>query len=185
VELINTYNDIIKSTAISEDVIKELNLTYDAEKLIEQIDVSNEEDSQVVTVSITDSDPQRAIDIANTTVSIFQEKLPDLMNVDNVHILTPAEMSADPTPVSPKPILNMAVALVLGGMVGVGVAFLLEYLDDTITSEEDVEKYLDLPVFGSVSHIEDKDVRGGQLMSQKDKGQRKRGAVVGTKKKTI
>src|SRR5699024_11495820 len=68
----------------------------------------------------------------------------------------------DPTPVSPRPVLNIAIAIVLGGMVGVGLAFLLEYLDNSIRTEEDVEKHLGLAVFGSISHIDDEDIRNVQ-----------------------
>ena len=185
VELINTYNDIIKSTAISVDVVEELNLSYSAERLVNNIQVASEQNSQVVTVTVTDPDPALATDIANTTVAIFQEKLPEIMNVDNVNVLTAAELSDNPKPVAPKPMLNIAIAIVLGGMVGVGLAFLLEYLDNTITTEDDVDKHLQLPVLGVISHIEDKDVRGAHLMFQANKGKGKRGAFVGTEKKTI
>nr|WP_302328545.1 GNVR domain-containing protein [Salirhabdus salicampi] len=81
------------------------------------------------------------------------------MNVNNVHILTEAKYSPNPSPIKPKPTLNIAIAMVLGLMVGVGLAFLLEYLDNTVKTEDDVEKKLGLPVLGVVSSIEDGDYR--------------------------
>lgn len=159
VELINTYKNIIESTAISGEVVNELNLPYTPDRLVNNIKVASEQNSQVVTVTVSDTDPAQAVKIANTTVTIFQEKLPDIMNVDNVNILTEAELPAHPKPVSPKPTLNMAIAFVLGGMIGVGLAFLIEYLDNTIRTEQDVEQHLGLPVLGVISQISDKDVR--------------------------
>jgi len=158
VELINTYNVIIKSKAILDEVAEELGLNESVEALENKIEVSSEEDSQVVTVTVKDPDAQQATDIANTTVKVFQDRIPDLMNVDNVNILSAAEKKADQSPVEPRPKLNMAIAIVLGAMVGVGVAFLLEYLDTTIRTEEDVEQILDVPIIGVISSIGTEDI---------------------------
>src|SRR5699024_3041564 len=163
VELINTYNVIIKSPAILDNVIDELNLPYTTNTLSEKIEVASEEESQVVTVTATDPSPQHATELANTTVKTFQAEVPELMNgIDNVNILSEAKTAEDPRPVSPKPLLNIAIAIVLGGMVGVGLAFLLEYLDNTIKSEHDIEHHLGLPVLGMVSHIAEEDIKPEQ-----------------------
>src|SRR5699024_9995802 len=80
------------------------------------------------------------------------------MNVDNVNILSAAETEVDQSPVEPRPKLNIAIAIVLGAMVGVGVAFLLEYLDTTIRTEEDVEQKLDVPIIGVISTMGAEDI---------------------------
>ncbi|HLR09065.1 MAG TPA: Wzz/FepE/Etk N-terminal domain-containing protein [Bacillota bacterium] len=184
VELINTYNVIIKSPAILDNVIDELNLPYKTDKLSEKIDVTSEEESQVVTVTATDPSPEMATKLANTTVEMFQAEVPEIMNgVDNVNILSKAKTEDDPKPVSPKPLLNIAIAIVLGGMIGVGLAFLLEYLDNTIHTENDLEQKVGLPVLGTISHIEDSDVRSDPLTFQQN--QAKRGDYNGAQKDTI
>lgn len=159
VELINTYNVIITSSAILNEVIESLDLPYNASTLADKIQVSSEQDSQVVAVTVQDPDPVQATDIANATVAVFQEEIIDLMNVDNVQVLSEAVTSANPTPVEPKPTLNIAIALVLGGMIGVGIAFLLEYFDTTIKTEEDIEKKLGVTLVGIVSTMESEDIR--------------------------
>jgi len=183
VEMINTYNVIIKSPAILDQVVEELKLPYSATALGEKIQVSSAENSQVVTVTATDEDPALAVDIANTTVETFQNEIPDIMNVDNVSILTEAQLSENPSPVAPNPILNIAIAIVLGAMVGVGIAFLLEYLDNTITTEDDIDKHLDLPVLGVISQIKDSDIRSGQVTFQPKK--QRRGDYRGTQKESV
>lgn len=161
VELINTYNVIIKSKAILEDVVEELGLPYSASHLEKKIAVSSEQNSQVVTVTVTDTKQAQAAQIANTTVQIFQEKTPEIMNgVDNIGILSEAESEVNPTPVAPKPGLNIAIAVVIGALMGVGVAFLLKYFDNTIVTEEDIEKQLQLPTLGVISHVNDENIRG-------------------------
>src|SRR5690625_757122 len=167
VELINTYSVIIKSERILDQVVETLGLDYSAGTLESKLNVSSEQNSQVVTVTATDPNPNTATDIANTTVAVFQKEVPILYNVDNVQILSEAKTSANPSPVAPNPKLNIAIAIVLGGMIGVGLAFLLEYLDNTITTEQDVSQHLDLPVLGVISHIDDSDIREGNPMFQK------------------
>ncbi|TDL32623.1 capsular biosynthesis protein [Jeotgalibacillus sp. S-D1] len=152
-ELINTYNVIIKSPVILDKVSEQMNGKFSAAQLNEKITVQTESESQVVNVSVQDPDPHVAADIANSTAAVFQEDIVELMNVDNVSILAPAEVKSSQAPVSPQPILNMAIALVVGLMIGVGLAFLLEYLDNTIKTEQDIEKTLDLPLLGVIGNI--------------------------------
>ncbi|MCY8232289.1 YveK family protein [Priestia endophytica] len=152
-QLINTYNVIIKSPAILDEVIKKENLEMTSGALNELISVSSEQDSQVVNVTVQHEDPQKAANIANAIATTFQSEIKTIMNVDNVSILTKAEISDNPSPVKPNPILNMAIALVVGLMVGIGLAFLLDYLDNTIKKEKDIEDQLGLPVLGTIAII--------------------------------
>ncbi|WP_027965269.1 YveK family protein [Halalkalibacillus halophilus] len=151
VELINTYNVVLQSPAILNVVVEELGLEMSSGQLANKINVSNAENSQVVNVQVVDADHALAVEIANTTVDVFREDIPNYMNVDNVGVLSEAAHDANPSQVSPNPTLNVAIALVLGLMIGIGLAFLLEYLDTSIKNEEDIEKALDLPVMGVIS----------------------------------
>jgi len=162
VDLISTYNVVIKSKAILSEVIDGLNLTMSPGELSDKIEVSSEEDSQVVNVSVKDPDPQQATTIANTTVEVFQSEIVDIMNVDNVSVLSEAELEANPSPVEPRPTLNIAIAVVLGVMIGVGIAFLLEYFDTTIRTEEDIEEKLGITMIGTVSTVTTEDIQSGQ-----------------------
>jgi capsular polysaccharide biosynthesis protein len=152
-QLINTYSVIIKSPTILEKVKEELNLDRTVDELNEQIEVSSEKDSQVFSVTVQDPDPAMAAKIANKTADVFKNEIVKIMNIDNVSILSKAEVKENQAPVKPKPLLNIAIALVVGLMTGIGLAFLLEYLDNTMKTETDVEKHLGLPVLGSVSVI--------------------------------
>ncbi|MGG6440427.1 Wzz/FepE/Etk N-terminal domain-containing protein [Saccharococcus caldoxylosilyticus] len=153
VQLINTYSVIIKSPTILEKVREELNLDRTVDELNEQIQVTSEKDSQVFSVTVQDPDPAMAVKIANKTADVFKNEIVKIMNIDNVTILSKAEVKENQDPVKPKPLLNIAIAFVVGLMAGVGLAFLLEYLDNTLKTEIDIEKHLELPVLGSVSVI--------------------------------
>ncbi|SDH87643.1 Capsular polysaccharide biosynthesis protein [Planococcus glaciei] len=154
-QLINTYSVIIKSPAILDQVSEQLDLGLSVEQLINKITVTNAENSQVVNVSVQDPDPAIAVDIANTTAAVFQEEIQELMKVDNVSILSPAVVKENPSPVAPNPMLNMAIAAVVGLMLGVGIAFLLEYLDTSLKNEQDIEDVLGIPLLGVISPIKE------------------------------
>jgi capsular polysaccharide biosynthesis protein len=174
IELINTYNVIIKSSRILEEVVNELDLDLSASQLGSKISVANENQSQVVTVTVRDTNPLRAEDIANTTVDVFQEEIFELMNVDNVSVLNRANAGLNPSPVSPNLTLNIAIAFVLGVMLSIGLTFLLEYLDTSVKIEEDIENYLDLPVIGTVAHMAESDIQ--QAASHHHRARKERGA---------
>lgn len=176
-QLINTYSVIIKSPTILEKVKQELHLKRSFEQLNEQIQVSNEKDSQVFSVIVEDKNPAMAAKIANKTAEVFQKEISNIMKIDNVTILSKAEVKKDQSPVKPKPLLNMAIAFVVGLMTGIGVAFLLEYLDNTVKTEQDVEKYLQLPVLGVVNVIAPQDVKAGKAKTNIKKV---RGETVGS-----
>src|SRR5699024_9025069 len=79
VEIINTYNVIFKSNAILDQVVDNLKLDYPAKQLKNKIDVSSEEDSQVVTVSVTDEDSTEAAAIAKIKIETCKKKNTELM----------------------------------------------------------------------------------------------------------
>jgi len=155
VQLISTYNDIIKSPAILDKVIKELKLDKSAQSLSGQIQVTNAEDSQVAQIVVQDTSAKRATEIANTTASVFKKEVPKIMNVDNVSVLSKATLGESASPVKPQPLMNIAIAVVVGLMVGIGLSFLLEYLDNTLKTEQDIENLLELPVMGVITTIKD------------------------------
>ncbi|MDF2000029.1 YveK family protein [Peribacillus frigoritolerans] len=153
IDMINTYSVIIKSPVILEKVIDELELDQSVEQLSEKITINSQENSQVFSITVQDSNPSKAVKIANTVSQTFQKEIKDIMNVDNVSVLAKAEIKEDPTPVKPNPVLNIAIAVVVGLMAGIGLAFLLEYMDNTIKDEDDIERLLELPILGSIQKI--------------------------------
>lgn len=173
-QLINTYNVIIKSPAILNEVIDHLDLNMKASALNGKVAVSNEQNSKVMTITVTDTNPKQAVAIANDVAKVFEKEVKGMMKVDNVKILMPADLSDSLDPVKPNPKLNMAIALVLGIMVGVGVAFLLEYLDTTYKSEKEVEELLDIPVLGIIGAIPEVNTRKSMIESQRSKNRRGR-----------
>lgn len=149
-QLIDTYNVIIKSPAILDKVIEKENLEMTSGELDKLISVTNEQESQVVSITVQHEDPQKSKNIANAIATTFQKEIKSIMNVDNVSILTKAGVGSL---IEPNLILNMVIALIAGLMIGVLIAFLLEFLDNTLKKDQDIEKQLGLPVLGAINII--------------------------------
>lgn len=152
IAMINTYSVIIKSPVILDKVIDDLDLPQSVDQLSQKITINSQE-NQIFSLTVQDSDPTKAVEIANAVSGTFEKEIKDIMNVDNVSILAKAEVKENPTPVNPNPLLNIAIAVVVGLMAGIGLAFLLEYMDNTIRDEKDIETLLDLPLLGSIQKI--------------------------------
>ncbi|AWE06773.1 capsular biosynthesis protein [Lysinibacillus sp. 2017] len=165
--LINTYNVIITSPVILTPVIEELELDVTPGQLMSQISVSNESGSKVVNISVLDANPLQAVEISNTVAEVFKKQIPKLMSVDNITILSAAKLSDTPSPVKPNKRLNIAIAAVIGLMLGVGIAFLMELLDTTIKNEKDIEEILGLPVIGVVGSIVEEKEKRSSLISRR------------------
>lgn len=183
IQLVNTYSVIIKSRAILELVKEELNLKQTVEELDQQIQVTSVKDSQIVEITVEDNSINTAVRIANTTATIFQEQIQKMMKIDNVSIVSPAAVEGDISPVKPNPMLNIAIGIILGLVLSIGIVFLLEFLDNTVKSEEDVEKILGLPIIGVITSITDvpnaKDSRSSRVSNH----HRARGSQLARKQK--
>jgi capsular polysaccharide biosynthesis protein len=173
IQLTNTYKVIIKSPVVLDQVNEKLNLNMTAQALTGKVNVANEKDSQVISVTAEDKDPKVARDIANATADVFKGEVAKIMNVDNVTVLSKAEVGENQSPIKPRPMLNVAIAFVVGLMAAVGLAFLLEYLDNTVKKEEDVENLLGLPVLGIVARMDEEttNVKSHASSSRKVRGQ--------------
>lgn len=167
VTLVNTYRVIIKSPAILEKVQAEVqNAPESIGALNSMITVESEQNSQVINVSVQNTDAALASNVANSVAKVFSEDITELMNVDNVKVLS---VSGIPTaPVSPNILLNTAIAAVIGFLLGVGLVFLREVLDRRIRTEEQVQQILDLPVLGSIPDIDSKVFNASKKASKRE-----------------
>lgn len=152
-KLVSTYGELIKTRVVSEKVISNLGLSMGYNTFRNKVNVSLVKDTEIIGITVTDNDPVLAAEIANETASVFMDVVQEIMKVENVQVIDKAQPSD--TPISPRPLLNITISAILGLMLGVFLSFLIEMLDNTIKTPEDVEKYLGLTVIGSIPNVED------------------------------
>ncbi|MBB4824904.1 capsular polysaccharide biosynthesis protein [Sporosarcina luteola] len=150
-QLINTYNVIIKSPFILTQVIDNLHLSTTTDLLTEQIAVTSEQNSQVLNITVEDRELKNSVAIANMTADVFQREISELMNVNNVTILSPAIEKKDKDPIFPNIPLNLLIAIIVGILIGGGITFLMELLDTTVKTEQEIQEIAGFPILGFVS----------------------------------
>ncbi len=148
--LVQTYSDIIKSNNILDRVISIEHLPTTPTKLAGTISVTSTNQSEVISLSVNGSSIQEAAGVANTLAKVFEQRVVQLMQVQNVQIVDPATIPTNPVPISPNKKTNIAIAFILGILVSVGIAFLIEYLDDSVRTEEQVSQIFGVSVLGVI-----------------------------------
>lgn len=151
-DLINTYNVIIKSPRILDEVKEELKNAYSEMELNESIQVSSAANSQIIDIKVENSNQQATVDIANTTARVFQKEIVSIMKINNVTILSTAKLDKNNKPISPNKTMLMIVAFIGGGVIGFVLIILRSLLDRTIKGKEDIE-LLGITVLGSVGEM--------------------------------
>lgn len=150
-KLINTYSEIIKSPRILDEVSKRLDNRYSTTEIEEMLNITSQAESQVLNISVTSEHSELSNVIANTVAEVFSEDIENIMNVDNVSILSVAEGKGEQ--VEPRTLVNVAVGMFVGFIIAALTIFLKEVLDKRIKNEEHVLDYLDLPVLGSIEKV--------------------------------
>ncbi|WP_350300158.1 YveK family protein [Peribacillus frigoritolerans] len=156
IQLIETYSEIIKSPMMLEKVKERLNLDMSNSALSEQIKIVSNGNSQIFTIKVEGADPKIAVSVASAITDIFQDEIKTLMNVDNVNVLSKANIGDNSSPIKPNPIMNTIVACFAGLIISLILTFMIEFLDKTIKVESDIEEHLKIPMLGIVNLIENK-----------------------------
>ena len=151
-ELAVTVAKAVPTTPIAETVVERLNLQEEsAGEVLNNISAEQDPGTMFVNVSYKDSNPERAQLIANTIGKVLSEKISEVSVGANAITATVWEPATLPeTPISPDPIRNVIIALVLGSLLGVMLAFLLEYVSDSWNSRDEVEEVSGVPTLGVV-----------------------------------
>lgn len=146
--LIYTYVEMAKSNTVLENTKQALNLT-DMDR--DSITVSPVKDTQILKVSVQNTDPQLAMEIANTLVQEFTAEILRITKTDNVAVVDYAKVPQNP--IKPNKIMNTAIAGILGEMFVLLIIFVMEYLDNTMKTEKDIENYLGISVIGTIPNF--------------------------------
>jgi capsular polysaccharide biosynthesis protein len=151
-DLAETMAEAINSRSVAETVIEQLDLQITAHTFLEErLSVAPITNTQFVQVRYRDPDPERAREVVNTVGTVFSERISKVSPKTNSITATVWDRAVTPEqPVTPNPVRNGLIGLIMGVILGTGLAFLLEYLDDRWHSPEEAEQITGIPTFGVV-----------------------------------
>ena len=146
--LIKTYSELIKTKDLVNKAIDNSEYDLSVNSVLNGITVNTLTGTQILQISYQSKSPSVAKNILESITNEFITKAEELVPNGNVKILESVEIPKNP--VAPNKTMNIAIAFILGMMVGFGIVFLLEYLDNTYKNKEQLEKDLDIPVLGVI-----------------------------------
>lgn len=147
-KLVTTYQQIIKSKKVLNQVIETLNLKYTTDELADMINVSSVNDTEIISITVKNNNPLISCKIANNVSNVFSEEVSSIYNIENVSILDFAEIPSESANMSF--IKKFILAFIIGIFVGCLIAFILAYFDMTVKSVEQIENVTELPILGRV-----------------------------------
>ena len=141
-ELTSDFAEIAKTRPVVEAVIDEVGLDDSYASLLGRLSTENPAGTHLLKLTATDADPQRAAEIANAYADIMASQIADIMNTDQPNV---AEQAVAPSaPSSPNLMKNTLLGGVAGAFLACLVIFVQFMMNDTIQTEEDVRKYLNI-----------------------------------------
>jgi len=147
-QLAKTYEAIAKSRTVLERVSTQIGGGLTPGKLDSEVNVAAVKNTEVIAISVTDTNPERAAAIANKLTAEFSQRVIEVKKVDSVGIVDSAVQPS--SPIKPKKLLNISLAFVLGLFASIGLVFLLEVLDNSVRTADAVEDLTGLTVLGTI-----------------------------------
>lgn len=158
-QAINTYKDVLKKSFILEPVLQEVkekdNYQGGMNNLKNSVEITNQTNSKVLSVTVTTDNAYIASDIANSIGINFKKKMKKLMNANNVTVVNKATPNTDP--ISPNKKLYALLGFIIGGGIAALIILVREMFDVSVKTSEFLTDELGLVNLGSVYHIDHKD----------------------------
>ena len=180
-ELINDYEEIIKSRYVMEKVLKEMKIDMTAEALKASVSVNAIEDTRILEISVSDTDPLVARDLTNKVCEVAGERIVDVMNIEAINVIDEARI---PESAYNNNVIGDAIkGFIGGGFISTAIIVLLFMLDTTIKSQDDITNMTGLTVLGVIPYDEKNDKNGkynsdkglkGFLLKRKENKRNKR-----------
>ena len=149
--MVNNYIEMLKGNNIQSQAAKELNM--ETSEVNAALTISNQTNTQIISITATTTDPELSKQIVDAVVKVFRKEVKETLNVNNIAVVDQAEVPT--APVSPNLKMNLIIGALLGGFISVGYLFIKFMLDTHIHNKEEAEKYLGIPMLGSIPYFED------------------------------
>lgn len=146
--LAKDYEEMVFSRPVVMQVAKNLNLDYTYDDLIEMMSITNPKDTRCLSITCQSNDPQEAADLANEFSTVSRRQISDIMDTDEPALYESAIVSDEP--VKPEKLKNMLIGFFIGFMIASIIIIVRYLLNDSIKSEEDIERFLGLNTLAAI-----------------------------------
>ena len=146
--LTKDFKELIKSRTVLETVVNECNLKETAEALNGKISVGNTQDTRIISISVKDENPERAQYIANAVREVAAIHLREVMDLEAVNVVEEANLPKQP--VEPSKRKFTLIGFLIGAVITIAILIIRYYLDDSIKTSEDVERYLGMTTLATI-----------------------------------
>jgi len=147
-QLTKDFQILVKSRPVTEQVIAELNLNISHEQLVSCITVNTPDDSRILEITVTYTDPYTAKNIADTLGNVSALKMVSILEMEKANTVEPGNVPY--RPVSPNIPRNGMIGGLLGGFLVAAIFLVRYFMNDSIKNAEDIEKHLGLTILGSI-----------------------------------
>ena len=152
-KLVSTYSELIKRKAILGQVCENLNIPdSNIQELRGKIKVNSAKNTEIIEISVTNKDPNKAAAIANEIAKVFGEKIVEIYNISNVYLLDRAEANAVPSNINHMK--DVVIFAFIGLVIAAVYVLIANMLDNTIKTEQDVEATTELLVLSSIPNYD-------------------------------
>ena len=147
-KLVSTYSTLVQSKSVLRQVISNLGMNLNEEELKKNITVSQEKDTEIIRISVTNEKATIAEKVANETAKVFIQRVADIYKINNVQIVDQAEINTTPSNINhTKDVILFAC---VGAVIAAMYVIIANMLDTTIKSAEEIEKNFKVPVLASI-----------------------------------
>lgn len=147
-KLLKTYAEVIETNNLVQKAIDKEGLNITSEEVLKGLTVAPRNDTQILEIKYINEDKVLAKDVVDSITDKFIESSTELIPNGNVKIIEKVKMPE--SPVSPNKKMYVAIAFLLGLMISVGLSFLLEFMNNTVNTKEQLEQILGIPVIGAI-----------------------------------
>ena len=160
-KLVSTYSELLKTETVLTQVINNLGINKTVEDLQQNISVSAKDDTEIIEIKVIDVDAKVAQKIANETAQVFISKIAkEYYNMDNVYVVD--EAKEEKVPYNVNHVKDLAIFAIIGFVLASIYVLILNMLDTTVKSKEDIEKKLGLTVLTTMPLCNFGQVKGGK-----------------------
>lgn len=151
-KLMKTYSEVIKTKDLVSDALRNTSFNLETEDVLKNLSVVIVEDTQILQIKYESNNAEESEVVIQQVAYEFIKSSKELVPNGNIKIIDAAELPEKP--VSPNKAINITIAFFLGLIGGMGLSFLLEFLDKTIKTKNQLEIEFDIPVIGLIHNID-------------------------------